>query len=105
MLCHVLWSQVEYKTVYFILWYTLQDGEIFGSVSYEHPAIFGLLEMEHSEAWMVLPQLAHDSQLCIVFWVNTFNYKWSPVFCSWWPSWWIDWQVGEKVTPKLFSFC
>ena len=28
---------------------------------------------------MVLPQFAHDSQLCIVFWVNTFNYKWSPV--------------------------
>ena len=31
---------------------------------------------------MVLPQFAHDSQSCIVFWVNTFNNKWSPVFVA-----------------------
>ena len=55
---------------------------MFGSVSYENPAIFRLLELENSEAWMVLPQFAHDSQLCIVFWVNSFNYKWRPVFVA-----------------------
>ena len=31
---------------------------------------------------MVLPQFAHDSQLCVVFWVNNFNNKWSPVFVA-----------------------
>ena len=31
---------------------------------------------------MVLPQFAHDSQLCIVFRFNTFNYKWDPVFVA-----------------------
>ena len=25
---------------------------------------------------------AHDSQLCIVFWVNILKYKWSPVFVA-----------------------
>ena len=55
---------------------------IFGRVSYENPAIFRLLELENSETWVVLPQFAHDSQLCIVFWVNTFNYKYSPVFVA-----------------------
>ena len=55
---------------------------MFGSVSYENPGIFRLLELENSEAWVVLHQFAHDSQLCIVFWVNTINYKWSPVFVA-----------------------
>ena len=63
-------------------WFTLQDGEIFGSVSYENPAVFRLFELKNSEAWVVLLQFAHDSQLCIVFWVNAFNYKWSPVFVA-----------------------
>ena len=63
-------------------WFTLKDGEIFMSVSNENPAIFRLIELENSEAWAVLNQFAHDSQLCIVFWVNTFNYKWSPVFVA-----------------------
>ena len=31
---------------------------------------------------MVQPQFAHDSQLCIVFWVNAFNYKCSPVLVA-----------------------
>ena len=31
---------------------------------------------------MVLPQFAHDSQLCTVIWFNTFNYKWDPVFVA-----------------------
>ena len=38
--------------------------------------------LENSEAWVVMSQFAHDSQLCIVFWVNTFNYRWSPVFVA-----------------------
>ena len=31
-------------------WLALQDGEVFGSISYENPAIFCLLDLKNSEA-------------------------------------------------------
>ena len=54
-------------------WFTLQDGKIFGSISYKNPAILRLLDLENSGVWMVLPQFVHNSYLCVIFWVHTFD--------------------------------
>ena len=50
--------------------------------SYENPALLRLLDLVNSEAWMVLPQFAHDSNLCVKLWVNICGNEWSPIFVA-----------------------
>ena len=57
--------------------FTLQDGKIFGSVSYGNPTVLSLLDFKNSEA-----QFAHDPYLVVEFWVNTCGNEWSPVFIA-----------------------
>ena len=41
--------------------------QIFGSIFYENPTIFCLLDLQNSEVWMVLPRFAHDFNWCVKF--------------------------------------
>ena len=59
--------------------FTLQN--LWG-ISYESPAVLGLLDSKNSEAWVVLPQFARVPHLGVELWVSTCGNGRRPVFVT-----------------------
>ena len=52
-----------------------------------------MLDSENSEVWVVLPQFAHNSYLCVKFWVKTCGNEQSPVLVA---VGWLGWLISRR---------